>query len=216
MSTAINHTKPWFDYYCKSDADCQTGFSCHYKYCVPELKDGETCKDAKDTIAPFIARTNNIYHLYCDLPNEMVPQATCPTGCQPWEDCHANQCFLKACNDAELACRSGDIKACTELGTSKDDIICFSLTPHGNTHPKGTDSGNGNNVSAKSESGLSAAQVGGIAGGVSAAVVVLAAVGAFFLIKKRRAAKARRNANSDLPVYSAPDYPVQTSEKQSA
>ncbi|KAF9972509.1 hypothetical protein BGZ73_004349 [Actinomortierella ambigua] len=210
---AVNHTKPWFNYFCTADTDCMAGYSCHYKYCVPELKEGETCVDAKDTIAPFVARMNNTYHLFCDMPNEMTAQATCPTGCQPWEDCHVNNCFLKKCNDAENACKSGDIKACTDLGTTSADIICFNMNPHGNTHPKTETPG----VSAKStESGLSSAQIGGIAGGVSAAVVVLAAVGAFFLVKKRRAAKAARQANSDLPVYSAPNYPVETTEKQSA
>ncbi|KAG0263439.1 hypothetical protein DFQ27_001768 [Actinomortierella ambigua] len=211
MAAVNNHTKPWFQYFCTANTDCQAGFSCHFKYCIPELKENETCVDEKDTVAPFLARVNNKYHLYCDLPNDMTPQATCPSGCEAWEDCHASNCFMKKCNSAETACKKGDINACQGLGIASSDVICFDMAPHGNTHPKG-------DVAPQStESGLSSAQIGGIAGGVSAAVVVLAAVGAFFLVKKRRAAKAARNqTNSDLPVYSAPNYPVETTEKQSA
>lgn len=82
------------------------------------------------------------------------------------------------------------------MGLKREEIICYEANPHGNTHPQAVE-----------EKGLSSAQVGGIAGGVSAAVVLLAAVGAFFIVRRRRAAKAAKVAAlaQSLPSYSAQD-----------
>ncbi|KAG0364268.1 hypothetical protein BGZ54_007683, partial [Gamsiella multidivaricata] len=84
-NVTVNPNTPWTKYYCNKDTVCPVaGMSCHYdKYCIPQLAPGETCKDAKDTVAPFVARIDNIYSLYCDMPQEIKTQTTkCPLGCE--------------------------------------------------------------------------------------------------------------------------------------
>ncbi|KAF9953691.1 hypothetical protein BGZ72_005236 [Mortierella alpina] len=186
---------PWTQYYCSDTKPCTVeGFSCHYnKYCIPQLPEGETCLDAKDTVAPFVARVDNVYTLYCDMPNDIRPQTTkCPLGCEKWEDCHGDICFLKKCTKDQTACKNGDLDMC--MGKKREEIICYEAIPHGKTHPMAVE-----------EKGLSSSQVGGIAGGVSAAVVVLFAAGAYFMIRRRRAAKAAKALEQSLPTYSAHD-----------
>ncbi|KAG0341545.1 hypothetical protein BG000_008724 [Podila horticola] len=145
---------PWTQYFCSASKPCvDETFSCHYnKYCIPNLKQGETCLDEKDTLAPFVARVDNVYHL---------PSSPC-------------------------------------MGVMSQDIMCYNDKIHGSK----TDL----KPQAVEEKGLSSAQVGGIAGGVSAAVILLAAAGAFFLVRRRRAAKAAKaQAQAALPSYSAQD-----------
>ncbi|KAF9360490.1 hypothetical protein BGX34_007742 [Mortierella sp. NVP85] len=196
-NVTVDAATPWKQYFCNENTGCPVaGTTCHYNmYCIPSLAPGETCKDAKDTVAPFVARVDNVYTLYCDMPQDIKPQTTkCPLGCEKWEDCHGDICFLKKCTAAESACKKGNLDMC--MGLRRDEIICYEANPHGNTHPQTVE-----------EKGLSSAQVGGIAGGVSAAVVLLAAVGAFFIVRRRRAAKAAKVAAlaQSLPSYSAQD-----------
>ncbi|KAG0347435.1 hypothetical protein BG004_007731 [Podila humilis] len=201
-TTTVN--SPWTQYFCNATTTCpEAGFTCHRnKYCIPPMKEGETCLDAKDTVAPFVARVDNIYTLYCDMPETIKPQATtCPLGCEKWEDCHGNVCFLKKCTQDQRDCKNGKYDSC--MGVAPADIMCYEANPHGSTHPKPSQTA-APVVTESTESGLTSAQVGGIAGGVSAAVIVLAAVGAFFLVRRRRAAKAAK-AQSQLPTYSAHD-----------
>jgi hypothetical protein len=84
-SANVTNTTPWTQYYCNKDTVCEPGFECHVnKYCIPQLKEGETCVDEKDDVAPFVARVDNVYHLYCDMPTtDFKPQnITCPLGCE--------------------------------------------------------------------------------------------------------------------------------------
>lgn len=83
------------------------------------------------------------------------------------------------------------------MGVNPKDVMCYNAGIHGSTtnpavQPQVVDEG------------LTSAQVGGIAGGVSAAVILLAAAGAFFLVRRRRAAKAAK-AQAALPTYSSHD-----------
>ncbi|KAF9431537.1 hypothetical protein BGZ76_000183 [Entomortierella beljakovae] len=204
-NVTVDPSTPWKQYYCGANNQCTTpNTECHYgKYCIPKLAPGETCLDAKDKTDPFVARIDNVYTLFCDMPTSLQPQnTTCPLGCEKWEDCHANVCFVKPCTKDQTACKNGDLNMCN--GVKRDEIFCYEANPHGNTHP-----------AAVEDSGLSSAQVGGIAGGVSVAVVIAAAVGAFFLIRRRRANKAKAHASNDsLPTYSAPNGNFGGNEKQ--
>ncbi|KAF9303313.1 hypothetical protein BGZ74_004002 [Mortierella antarctica] len=196
-NTTTSAGAPWTQYFCSASKPCvDETFSCHYgKYCIPKMKEGETCLDEKDTVAPFVARIDNVYHLYCDMPETIKPQSTlCPLGCEKWEDCHSNLCFLKKCTQDQLDCKNGNEASC--MGVMSQDIMCYNDKIHGSK----TDL----KAQAAEEKGLSSAQVGGIAGGVSAAVILLAAAGAFFLVRRRRAAKAAK-AQASLPTYSAHD-----------
>ncbi|KAF9419453.1 hypothetical protein BGZ94_009403 [Podila epigama] len=194
----------WSKYFCNAQTSCpEEGFTCHYKkYCIPPLKEGETCLDEKDTVAPFVARVNNVYTLYCDMPQSIAPQETiCPHGCEKWEDCHGNICFLKKCTQDQIDCKNGKVDSC--MGVAAADIMCYQAQIHGTTSPK---------TATVESTGLSSAQVGGIAGGVSTAVLVLAAVGGFFLVRRRRAAKAKAQAQqSALPTYSEKNAMAQVS-----
>ncbi|KAG0283255.1 hypothetical protein BGZ96_012382 [Linnemannia gamsii] len=182
----VTNTTPWTQFYCNKDSKCEPGFECHVnKYCIPQLKDGETCVDEKDVVAPFIARVDNLYHLYCDMPNEFKAQnVTCPLGCEKWEACHSNVCMLKKCTEDQNLCKAGKVDP--------------TVTP---TPPVPQP----NNVTGNSSSDNS--NVGAIAGGVSAAVVVLLAAGAFFFVRRRRAAKAAKTAAAAqaLPTYASQD-----------
>ncbi|KAF9966230.1 hypothetical protein BGZ70_002924 [Mortierella alpina] len=172
---------PWTQYYCSATNPCTVdGFSCHYnKYCIPTLPEGETCLDAKDTVAPFVARVDNVYTLYCDMPNDIRPQTTkCPLGCEKWEDCHGDICFLKKCTKDQTACKNGDIDMC--MGKKREEIICYEAIPHGKTHPQAIE-----------EKGLSSSQQ--------------MISGAFFMVRRRRAAKAKKALEQALPTYSAHD-----------
>lgn len=80
------------------------------------------------------------------------------------------------------------------MGVNPKDVMCYNAGIHGASTVK---------LQAVDE-GLTSAQVGGIAGGVSAAVILLAAAGAFFVIRRRRAAKAAK-AQAALPTYSSQD-----------
>ncbi|KAG0050230.1 hypothetical protein BGZ83_005002 [Gryganskiella cystojenkinii] len=203
-TTFVNPTMPWTQYYCNKDTVCPVeGMSCHYdKYCIPQLAPGTTCKDEKDDVAPFVARVDNVYSLFCDMPQDIKAQTTkCPLGCETWEDCHGDICFLKKCTKAQSLCKSGQLDMC--MGLKREEIICYEAIPHGNTHAKDD---------AKVEaSGLSGSQIGGIAGGVSAAVIIALAAGAWFVVRRRRAAKkaaataaaAGTGSNSSLPQYYA-------------
>ncbi|KAG0324777.1 hypothetical protein BGZ99_001446 [Dissophora globulifera] len=196
-NVTVNQSTPWTQYYCNNQTACPVaGTSCHYdKYCIPQLGPGETCLDAKDTVAPFVARIDNIYTLYCDMPNDIKVQTTkCPLGCESWEDCHGDICFLKKCTADQSACKAGNLDMC--MGLKREEIICYESIPHGSTHPAVVE-----------DEGLSSAQIGGIAGGVSVAVVALVAVAGFFLVRRRRAALAARAkaAEQALPSYSAQD-----------
>ncbi|KAG0007957.1 hypothetical protein BGZ80_004039, partial [Entomortierella chlamydospora] len=76
---------PWTQYYCSKSNPCTVpNTTCHYnKYCIPTLALGETCKDDKDVVDPFVARIDNVYSLFCDMPTELTPQSTkCPLGCE--------------------------------------------------------------------------------------------------------------------------------------
>ncbi|KAF9579759.1 hypothetical protein BGW38_003859, partial [Lunasporangiospora selenospora] len=161
-------TTPWKQFYCTEEKGCPIeGYTCHFKYCIPTLKEGEKCYDPKtDPTEPFVARVNNVYTYFCDMPDTLQVQDTkCPLGCEKWEDCHNDLCFLKKCTKAETACKNGNYEMC--MGMARDQIICYEPLPHSDgVQPQ---------VKAQEESGLSASQVGGIAGGVSAAVVVLLA-----------------------------------------
>lgn len=101
---------PWTKYLCSATNACvEEGFNCHHGYCIPSLKEGETCVDEKDTVAPFVARIDNVYHFYCDMPDTMKAQDTkCPLGCEVWEDCHSNICFLKKCTQDQIDCKKGN------------------------------------------------------------------------------------------------------------
>ncbi|KAG0226130.1 hypothetical protein B0O80DRAFT_291723 [Mortierella sp. GBAus27b] len=195
-NVTVNPSTPWTQFYCNKNTSCPiAGTTCHYdRYCIPQLEPGQTCKDEKDTVAPFVARINNVYTLFCDMPETIEPQSTCPLGCEKWEDCHGNVCMLKKCSKAETACKNGQYDQC--MGLKREEVICYEANPHGSTH-----------VQTVEEKGLSSSQIGGIAGGVSAAVVVLAAVGAFFVVRRRRAARAAKSAAlaQSLPSYSAQD-----------
>ncbi|KAG0010377.1 hypothetical protein BGZ81_002795 [Podila clonocystis] len=185
---------PWTQYFCSASKPCvDETFSCHYnKYCIPKMKEGEKCLDENDKLAPFVARVDNVYHLFCDMPETVKPQSTlCPLGCEKWEDCHSNLCFLKKCTQDQLDCKNGNEGSC--MGVMAQDIMCYNDKIHGSMTDLKVQ-----------EKGLSSAQVGGIAGGVSAAVILLAAAGAFFLVRRRRAAKAAK-AQATLPSYSAQD-----------
>lgn len=85
-TTFVNPKTPWTQYYCNATTPCPVaGTTCHYNmYCIPELAPGETCKDAKDDVmVPFVARVDDIYTLYCDMPNDIKAQTTkCPLGCE--------------------------------------------------------------------------------------------------------------------------------------
>ncbi|KAF9084979.1 hypothetical protein BGX29_004453 [Mortierella sp. GBA35] len=204
-TTVISPSTPWKKYFCQTDANCvEEGFMCHHGYCIPNLKDGETCKDPKDTVAPFVARVNNIYHLYCDMPETIAAQDTkCPLGCETWENCHSDICYLKKCTKDQLLCKQGQLDYC--MGLRRDEIFCYEAAPHGNTHSNTTSiAPQSSNVTAESKSD---SNVGAIAGGVSAAVVVVLAAGAFFLVRRRRAAKAAKAAAAaqSLPTYSSQD-----------
>ncbi|KAF8950503.1 hypothetical protein CPC16_005203 [Podila verticillata] len=185
---------PWTKYLCSATNACvEEGFNCHYGYCIPSLKEGETCVDEKDTVAPFVARIDNVYHFYCDMPTDMKAQNTkCPLGCEVWEDCHSNICFLKKCTQDQLDCKKGNDDAC--MGVNPKDIMCYNAGIHGASTLKPL----------AVDEGLTSSQIGGIAGGVSAAVILLAAAGAFFVVRRRRAAKAAK-AQAALPTYSSPD-----------
>ncbi|KAF9910374.1 hypothetical protein EC991_006639 [Linnemannia zychae] len=200
----VTSTTPWTKYYCSATTGCaEPGYTCHYgKYCIPTLKEGETCLDAKDTVAPFVARVNNIYHLYCDMPATIAPQTTCPLGCESWENCHGSMCYLKKCTKDQSLCKAGQLDYC--MGVKREEIICYEANPHGNTHPSATGITNPTNVASASES---SSNVGAIAGGVSAAVVVILAAGAFFMVRRRRAAKAAKAAAAAqaLPTYASQD-----------
>ncbi|KAF9173763.1 hypothetical protein BGX21_009374 [Mortierella sp. AD011] len=198
-NVTFNPSTPWTQYYCSKSNPCTVpNTTCHYnKYCIPTLAAGETCKDDKDVVDPFVARIDNVYSLFCDMPTELAPQSTkCPLGCEVWEDCHSDVCFVKKCTKDQTACKNGDIEMCN--GLRSDEIFCWessSLTSSSKSQ-------------AVEETGLSGSQIGGIAGGVSAAVIVLAAVGGFFLIRRRRlrAAKAKTHGSEQsLPTYSAQD-----------
>ncbi|KAF9541399.1 hypothetical protein EC957_003075 [Mortierella hygrophila] len=206
MATSnITDTTPWKQYFCNKDTVCsEPNFECHYNmYCIPQLKEGETCLDANDTVAPFVARVDNVYHLYCDMPTEdFKPQnVTCPLGCEKWENCHGNVCLLKKCTKDQSLCKQGQLDMC--MGLRREEVFCYEATPHGNTHPSTTVAPQPNNVNAGSSEDKS--NVGAIAGGVSAAVVVVLAIGAFFLVRRRRAAKAAKAAAAAqaLPTYSS-------------
>ncbi|KAF9110656.1 hypothetical protein BGX27_006049 [Mortierella sp. AM989] len=197
-NATINADTPWKQYYCSSSNPCSyAGTICHHGFCIPELGLTETCKDAKDVVDPFIARIDNVYTLFCDMPTEIKEQSTkCPLGCEVWENCHSDICMVKPCTKDQAACKKGDLNMCN--GLRREQIFCYEAIPHGNTHPQTVEA---------VETGLSSSQVGGIAGGVSAAVVVLA-LGAFFLVRRRRANKAKTQANGSnqsLPTYSAQD-----------
>ncbi|KAF9129579.1 hypothetical protein BGW39_004017 [Mortierella sp. 14UC] len=202
----VTSTTPWTKYFCSATTGCaEPGYSCHYnKYCIPTLKEGETCLDAKDTVAPFVARVNNVYHLYCDMPATIAPQTTCPLGCESWENCHGSMCYLKKCTKDQSLCKAGQLDYC--MGVKREEIFCYEALPHGKTHPSATGgvAQPSNTVSAESSS---SSNVGAIAGGVSAAVVVVLAVGAFFMVRRRRAAKAAKAAAAaqSLPTYASQD-----------
>ncbi|KAG0211516.1 hypothetical protein BGX28_007740 [Mortierella sp. GBA30] len=196
-TVSFNVATPWTQFYCNDSNPCTVpNTTCHVnKYCIPNLAPGETCLDEKDTVAPFVARVDNVYTLYCDMPLEIKEQTTkCPLGCEKWEDCHGDICFLKKCTKDQMACLNGDVDMC--MGKRRDEIICYEARAHGSTHPA---------VTAAEDKGLSGSQIGGIAGGVSAAVVVLMVAGAFFMVRRRRAAKAKKALEQSLPSYSAHD-----------
>ncbi|KAF8983765.1 hypothetical protein BGZ46_009558 [Entomortierella lignicola] len=196
----VNPATPWTKYFCNKDTPCPVAnTTCHYdKYCIPILGPGETCKDDKDIVDPFVARIDNVYTYFCDMPTEIKEQTTkCPLGCEVWEDCHSNVCFVKKCTKDQSACKAGDFNMCN--GLKQSEVFCYETTSHGNTLPQTVE-----------KTGLSSSQVGGIAGGVSVAVIILAAAGAFFLIRRRRRAAAQlaaktQGSNQSLPTYSAQD-----------
>ncbi|OAQ32742.1 hypothetical protein K457DRAFT_122938 [Linnemannia elongata AG-77] len=203
----ITDTTPWTKFFCNKDTVCAAGFECHYgSYCMPSVNlQGEPCLDAKDTVAPFVARVDNVYHLYCDMPTEIPPQnVTCPLGCEKWENCHGNLCMLKKCTKDQSLCKKGQVDMC--MGLRKEEIFCYDSNPHGSTDPTSTAVPVPNNVTGGSSS-EDKSNVGAIAGGVSAAVVVVLAIGAFFMVRRRRAAKAAKAAAAaqTLPTYSSQD-----------
>ncbi|GJJ74693.1 hypothetical protein EMPS_07051 [Entomortierella parvispora] len=212
-TTYVNPKTPWAKYYCNENTSCPVaGMSCHYnKYCIPELAPGETCLDEKDTVAPFVARVDNVYSLFCDMPEDIKPQTTkCPLGCETWESCHGDICYLKKCTKDQTACKNGQLEMC--MGLSREEIICYEAIPHGNTGGNITNPHGGKDQVVVESSGLSSSQVGGIAGGVSAVVVLAMAAGAWFMVRRRRANKAKAAAaaaatgsHSSLPTYYAQD-----------
>ncbi|KAF9361798.1 hypothetical protein BGX26_011793 [Mortierella sp. AD094] len=203
MASAIvtfNPATPWTQYYCNQNNPCTVpNTTCHLnKYCIPTLGPGETCVDDKDDVDPFVARVDNVYSLFCDMPTDFKAQTTkCPLGCEVWEDCHMDVCFVKKCTKDQRACVEGNLEMCNDLRS--DEIFCWDSLALGGGKVK---------PQTAEKTGLSSSQVGGIAGGVSAAVIALAAVGGFFLIRRRRsrAAKAKAHgSNQSLPIYSAQD-----------
>ncbi|KAF9181926.1 hypothetical protein BGZ51_003040 [Haplosporangium sp. Z 767] len=199
MSAVTPNTFPWAKYFCNDSTGCPVeGFSCHYnKYCIPTDMGGKNCKDENDVVAPFVARVNNTYTLYCDMPKSIEIQTNSPAGCESWEDYHGGVCMVKKCTTIQSGCKAKNYEMCGVLGVKSEEVFCYESTPHGNS----------NGVKAAEETGLSSSQIGGIAGGVSAAVVVLLAAGAFFFVRRRRAAKAAKanGSNQSLPTYSAQD-----------
>ncbi|KAI1315138.1 hypothetical protein EDD11_001243 [Mortierella claussenii] len=201
VNVNVNPKTPWAKYYCNENTSCPLdGYTCHFnKYCIPTLAEGVACFDEKDPVAPFIARVDNVYTYFCDMPNEFKPQTTkCPLGCENWEDCHSDVCFVKKCTKAQAACKAGDFNMC--MGITREETFCHDAVALSGSHGVQLE---------QEKTGLSGSQIGGIAGGVSVAVVALMTVGAFFLVRRRRAAKASKaqasTSNQSLPTYSAQD-----------
>ncbi|KAK3823646.1 MAG: hypothetical protein J3R72DRAFT_528940 [Linnemannia gamsii] len=199
----VTATTPWNEFVCNNGINkCSEGFTCHGRFCMPDVNlKGESCVDPKDTVAPFVARISNVYHLFCDMPETIAPQASCPIGCKNWENCHGDVCYLKKCTKDQSLCRSGQLDYC--MGVKKEEIFCYESMSHGSKNPSVAPVPV---PTAQVSSESTSSNVGAIAGGVSAAVVVVLAAGAFFMVRRRRAAKAKAAAAAQaLPTYASQD-----------
>ncbi|KAK9765771.1 hypothetical protein K7432_005633 [Basidiobolus ranarum] len=191
-------------YFCNSSKSCPLpGYSCHYsKYCLPEMSTNSAC--ASESAKPFVARINDTYTYFCDIPNSLDQYAASSIDCANWEDYHSGICMLKKCSQSQAACINGDNEMCSMLGVQSANINCYGHNAHGGI------------MEAKS-AGLSGGKIAGITIGSIAGVALLGAA-AFFAFrrsKKNKKANVTPGAPSmeTLPNYSSGNVHVVVDEK---
>ncbi|ORX88515.1 hypothetical protein K493DRAFT_385096 [Basidiobolus meristosporus CBS 931.73] len=191
-------------FYCKTGTACPLiGYSCHYnKYCIPDVSAQSGC--GNENSKPFVARLNNTYTYFCDIPQTINAQASTASECASWETYHAGYCFLNQCTAEQKACKDGNDAQCKALNVQASSLNCFSTTAHGSV------------TSSSKSPGMSGGEIAGTVVGSLAGLALLGAA-AFFFVRRSKKNKAATlpHANEDvLPVYKSSENVTQIRDEK--
>ncbi|ORX99091.1 hypothetical protein K493DRAFT_348775 [Basidiobolus meristosporus CBS 931.73] len=191
-------------YFCSSSTSCPiAGHTCHYgKFCLPEASASSECTSDKAT--PFVARLNDTYTYFCDIPTTLSQYASSSKDCAKWENYHSGVCMLPRCSTSQNACLGGDKEMCAMLGVQSNEINCFGNTLRGNAHEL-------------KSAGLNGGQIAGITIGSLVGVALLGVAGLFAYRHRQKSRKTNippvNPTMESLPNYSPGNVKIVVDEK---